>query len=86
MPSVAVVYTCLYTLENPTGAGRSFAITSQGSRGSQLSREGNAMQQQGFSLIELLMGLAIAAIVLLLVSQRSQHSLNQTIESRRRTR
>jgi type IV fimbrial biogenesis protein FimT len=69
MPSVAVGYTCFYTLEHSTAEARLFCrLLAQGLHGPSHSREGDVMHQQGFSLIELLMGLAIAGIVLQLVS------------------
>lgn len=58
MPSAAFGYTCLYTLEQTT-TGRGVVVTSF-----HALQGGDVMYQQGFSLIELLIGLAIAAIVL----------------------
>lgn len=64
MPSVAVGYTCFYTLEQTTA----FVCGCFGLRRQERVvfglQGGDVMYQQGFSLIELLMGLAIAAIVL----------------------
>src|ERR1700759_1131450 len=69
MPSVAVGYTCFYKLEHSTGLRRLICPAwRKGSRRASRSTEGVVMPQQGFSLIELLMGLAIGPIVLSLVS------------------
>jgi len=69
MPSVAVSYTCLYTLEHSTGLRTvDLPLLAQGLCEPQHSLEGDDMRQHGFSLIELLMGLAIVGIVLQLVS------------------
>lgn len=69
MPSVAVGYTCFYTLEHSINTCWMICLDWRMDRASQLhAMEGAFMPQQGFSLIELLMGLAIGAIVLLLVS------------------
>jgi type IV fimbrial biogenesis protein FimT len=69
VPSVAVGYTCFYTLEHSTARRAvDLPLLAHGMRGPQHSTEGDDMHQRGFSLIELLMGLTIAGIVLLLVS------------------
>jgi type IV fimbrial biogenesis protein FimT len=69
VPSVAVGYTCFYTLEHSTGRRTvDLPLLAQGMRGLPHSMEGDVMHQRGFSLIELLMGLTIVGIVLLLVS------------------